>query len=89
MEGVPWQGCHTPELGDHGLVSRAETQTKSLLQTAHAVGLSIGLDCNYVDEDITRVLSQVHYMQLIAMRWANQHERNKGQGVTHTASVQR
>jgi hypothetical protein len=70
----------------------AETQAKTLLQTAREAELSFGLDYNYVDEDIARVLGRVHYMQLIATQWADQHEGNegnKGQLVAHAASAHR
>jgi hypothetical protein len=70
-------------------LQRAETQAKTLLQSAHEQRLSFGLDYNYIDDDIARVLGRVHYMQLIAMRWADQHEASKGRRNGHTARVLR
>jgi hypothetical protein len=68
---------------------RAETQAKTLLQTARASGLSFGLDYNYVDEDIARVLGQLHYMRLIATQWVAQQEVYSGRRNGHATSVHR
>ena len=68
---------------------RAETQAKTLLQTAREQGLSFGLDYNYVDEDIARVLGRVHYMQLIATQWAAQQDVTQEQRSAHAASAHR
>jgi hypothetical protein len=56
---------------------RVETQAKTLLQTAHASGLSFGLDDNYLDDDIARLLGCVRSMRLMAMRWAAQQEMGR------------
>ncbi len=46
---------------------RVATQAKTLLQTAREAGDSFGLDYNYVDDDIARLLGRLRYMRLIAM----------------------
>ena len=56
---------------------RVETQAKTLLQTARASGLSFGLDYNYVDDDLARLLGRLRYMRLIATRWAAQQEMSQ------------
>jgi len=71
------------------LLRRAETQAKTLLQTARASELSFGLDYNYVDDDIARLLGRLRYMQLIATRWAAQQEGTSGRHNGHAARVHR
>jgi hypothetical protein len=70
-------------------LQRAEAQAKTLLQTAREQGLSFGLDYNYVDEDIARVIGRVHYMQLIATQWAAQQDVSKEQRAAYAASAHR
>ena len=50
------------------LLQRAEAQANQLLQTARAEHVSFGLEYNYVDEDIARIIGRLHYMQLVAER---------------------
>jgi hypothetical protein len=68
---------------------RAETQAKTLLQITREAGLSFGLDYNYVDDDIARILGRLHYMQLIATHWAAQQEGRRGRRDGHAARVHR
>jgi len=68
---------------------RAETQAKTLLQIARKQGLSFGLDYNYVNEDIARVIGRVHYMQPIATQWAAQQDVSREQRAAYAASAHR
>jgi hypothetical protein len=53
------------------------THAKTLLQTAHASGISFGPDYNYVDDDITQILGRLRYMRLMATQWAAQQEMSR------------
>jgi hypothetical protein len=70
-------------------LGRAETQSKTLLHTARASGLSFGLDYNYVDDDIAQLLGRLRYMRLIATRWAVQQEGSGGRHNGHAARIHR
>jgi hypothetical protein len=52
------------------LLQQAEAQASQLLQTARAQHVSFGLEYNYVDDDIARIIGRLRYMQLVAERHA-------------------
>jgi hypothetical protein len=52
------------------LLQQAEAQASQLLQTARAQHVSFGLEYNYVDDDIARMIGRLRYMQRVAERHA-------------------
>jgi hypothetical protein len=59
------------------LLQRAEAQAKRLLQTARAQHVSFGLEYNYVDEDIARVIGRLRYMQRLAEHQDEQYQADE------------
>ena len=51
-------------------LQHAETQAKQLLKDARAQRLSFGLTYDYLDVDITHLIGQARYMELVAQQHA-------------------
>jgi hypothetical protein len=49
-------------------LQRAQKQATRLLQAARARRFSFGLDYNYVDVDIERLIARLRYMRIITQR---------------------